>query len=324
MMELLMAQGKWISDLSSTTPVTDAARHVLTVRLGVIGDYLARAIQEPDKDPEHVHQLRVGTRRAGAALKIFALCLPNKVRKGAKKRIRKIRRAAGAARDWDVFLMGLAAWREQKNDNYQAGCDFLIGLGEGCRHVAQAQLQKSVVEYPFDFDRFLAETVAAVRKPQEEVVPTLGDLASPILRDLLKQLAEAAERDLDDFQHLHRVRVLGKRLRYAMEVFVDCFAPLFREELYPAVEEMQEILGLANDSHVAANRLEAIRSRLRTTRPADWKRFRTGVDGLLRHHRQKLPKERKRFLKWWEGWQKWNMDTLLTEWRLPTFRENNT
>jgi CHAD domain-containing protein len=108
-----------------------------------------------------------------------------------------------------------------------------------------------------------------------------------------------------------------------MEVFVDCFAPPFREQLYPAVEEMQEILGRANDSHVATTRLEGIRARLRTTRPTDWKRFRTAVDGLLRHHRQQLPKNRKRFLKWWERWQEWHVDALLTEWWLPTFLENN-
>ena len=46
-------------------------------------------------------------------------------------------------------------------------------------------------------------------------------------------------------------RIGAARLRYAMEVFADCFPPPFREVLYPMVEEMQEILGRANDSQVA-------------------------------------------------------------------------
>ena len=51
------------------------------------------------------------------------------------------------------------------------------------------------------------------------------------------------------------MRILGKRLRYAMEMFADCFGPAFREELYPAVEQMQEILGRANEqSDVAVTR----------------------------------------------------------------------
>jgi len=53
-----------------------------------------------------------------------------------------------------------------------------------------------------------------------------------------------------------------------MEVFVDCFADPFRDSLYPAVEEMQEILGDANDSHVAAARLIELRDRLKASRPA--------------------------------------------------------
>src|SRR5262249_193985 len=73
-----------------------------------------------------------------------------------------------------------------------------------------------------------------------------------------KELDEAVDRNLEDYEHLHQVRILGKRLRYAMEVFADCFAAAFREQLYPAVEEMQEILGNANDSYVACGRLEAV------------------------------------------------------------------
>ena len=105
-----MADGKWISDLTRETPIADAARRVLSVRLEVVRDYLRLATREPDKDVEHVHQLRVGTRRAGAALNIFSLCLPEKVYRNARRYLRRIRRAAGQARDWDVFLEELLSW----------------------------------------------------------------------------------------------------------------------------------------------------------------------------------------------------------------------
>src|SRR5207244_2764377 len=95
------ANGKWISGLSASTPLVDAARRVLTIRLEVVRDYLSLALREPDKDPEYVHQLRVGTRRAGAAVEIFSLCLSGKAYKAARKQLRRLRRAAGEARDWD-------------------------------------------------------------------------------------------------------------------------------------------------------------------------------------------------------------------------------
>src|SRR5271166_2129584 len=60
---------------------------------------------------------------------------------------------------------------------------------------------------------------------------------------LLGELNQTASDDLNDCENLHQVRIIGKRLRYAMEVFAGCFAPPFREKLYPAMEEMQTILG---------------------------------------------------------------------------------
>src|SRR3954470_19745556 len=99
-----MADDKWISDLHGGMPVHAAARRVLEVRLGVVRDRLPWAVHHADEDDEHVHQLRVGTRRAGAALRIFADSLPGKLHKRTRKALRQVRRAAGAARDWDVFL----------------------------------------------------------------------------------------------------------------------------------------------------------------------------------------------------------------------------
>lgn len=299
-----MPNGKWIPDLSATTPLADAARRVLTVRLEVVRDYLPLALREPDKDPEYVHQLRVGTRRARAALDIFAACLSPKVGRSARKRLRRIRRAAGEARDWDVFLADLVAWAAEKPDKHRPGLDFLTGYAVVQRQAAQVHLEEAGRRFPFSFDRFLADTVAAVQEPQDRELATLNDLARPLLSAQVKELEQAVVGDLEDYEHLHRVRIIGKRLRYAMEVFADCFTPQFREELYPAVEEMQEILGRANDSHVASGRLEALRARLRAQLPAEWKRFRLGFEGLLRFHQRRLPKERRQFLAWWGRWQK--------------------
>jgi CHAD domain-containing protein len=299
-----MAEGKWISDLTAEMPLADAARRVLAVRLEVVRDYLQHALHQADKDPEYVHQLRVGTRRAGAALKAFADCLPEKEYRKARKRLRKLRRAAGAARDWDVFLIGLGEWRAQRGAGEQAGLDCLLGYALAQRQAAQAQLEAAGDGEAAAFEAFLAETVVAVRPPHgDHGGGTLVDLARPLLGGLLHDLEQAAGQDLDDYGQLHRVRIAGKRLRYAMEIFAECFAEPFRAKLYPAVEEMQEILGRANDSHVAGGRLADLRDRLRKTAPADWKRLRPGIEALLRHHQRRVPQERRRFLKWWRRWE---------------------
>jgi hypothetical protein len=66
---------------------------------------------------------------------------------------------------------------------------------------------------------------------------------------------------------------------------------------------MQDILGLANDSHVASARLDSLRERFRGMWQGDWKPLAPGVDGLLRFHRRRLPRERERFQNWWARWK---------------------
>src|SRR5262249_31183306 len=158
-----MADGKWITELTADTPLADAARRVLTVRLGGVHEHLPNAMRPSDEDPEHVHQLRGATRRAGAAPDIFELCLPDQGYKIARKTLKRIRRAAGAARDWDVFLAGLPA-KEGRSDSRQRALDLLTGYAVSRRIAAQADLEEASPNYPFDFERFLAETVAAVHK----------------------------------------------------------------------------------------------------------------------------------------------------------------
>jgi CHAD domain-containing protein len=308
-----MAGGKWIDGLTADTATADAARRVLTVRLEVVREYLPLAVHASDKDPEHVHQLRVGTRRARAALDIFACCLPPKVARAARKQLRDIRRAAGEARDWDVFLLALAERARQQNRRHRAGLDLLMGFAVAQRTVAQAHLEKAAGDDPFAIDRFLADTLAAVLAPDADGPRTLANLARPVLTDVLHELETAGSQDLDDYEHLHQVRIIGKRLRYAMEVFADCFARPFRDDFYPAVEEMQEILGNANDSHVAAGRLEKLRGELQIRLPVEWKRLQPGIDGLLRYHHERLPRERDHFRGWWERWRQAGGETTLLQ-----------
>jgi CHAD domain-containing protein len=297
-----MAEGKWISNLGPGMPLGEAARIALEVRLGVVVEYLPLAQTRADEDAEYVHQLRVGTRRAVAALDIFAPCLPEKIYTRTRRRLRRLRRAAGDARDWDVFLISL---RQDQKPRAQrktapAGKDFLTGYCLGQRAAAQARLEDTGTDVDC-LKRLAVETTAAIR--ENSAAKVLVELARPMLSRLLKELNQAAAEDLNDYAKLHQVRIRGKRLRYAMEIFTDCFWPPFREKLYPAVEEMQEILGRANDSHVAAGRLKAMREKLHQALPAEWRRYRDEIDRLIRLHQRRVPQEKQRFLKWWKEWE---------------------
>jgi len=306
-----VADGKWIGDLQPDTPLLDAARHVLYVRLQVVREYLPLVLHHADDDPEYIHQLRVGTRRADAALRIFRSCLPDKVYRAGRDRLRTLRRAAGAARDWDVFVLALRERLQRVEEGDHAGLDFLVGYALGQRIPAVKQLQAAGEKQSADFEQFITDTIGALRLAHDENNPTLLDLARTTLTALRQELEQTAAGDLSDYPQLHQVRIAGKRLRYAMEVFADCFGESFKEELYPMVEDMQEILGRANDSHVAGERLQDLRAWLKQRLPGEWKRLQPGVEGLLRFHQRRLPQERRRFLQWWERWSKHGSEGLL-------------
>jgi CHAD domain-containing protein len=293
---------KWISGLTGDMPLVDAARRVLEVRLAAVVHHLGMALKAAYEDPEHVHQLRVNTRRAVAALDIFERCLPPRVYRSSRRFFRDIRRASGAARDWDVFVGHLPVELPKRSARRQSGLDFLTGYALGQRLSAQKELEAASIDYPEAIEQRVEQTVAAVQDAGADA-RILADLGRGNLSALVRELDDAMTQDLGDYARLHRVRIIGKRLRYAMEIFVDCYRPAFRETLYPMIEEMQEILGLANDSFVAGQRLRQVILELRAACPTQWNRYKPAIDHLVRFHAKCLPRERGRFERWRTEWQ---------------------
>ena len=103
---------------------------------------------------------------------------------------------------------------------------------------------------------------------------------------------------------LHRLRILGKRARYALEIFADCFPPQFKDSIYPAVEQVQDTLGVIQDATVGQQRLTALRDRVKSLVPREWTRLRKGVEGLMRVLRAKVPAGQKVFQAWRKEWTK--------------------
>jgi len=304
--------GKWISDLTAETPVADAARRVLTFRLEGVRDSLGQALRESDQNSEHVHQLRVATRRASAALDVFSNCLPHKVYKAARRRLRGIRRAAGDARDWDVLLARLMKSTPEHSAEDRGGLDMLIGYAVAHRIPAQGRLESVCPDYPFEFERFMAETVGAIRYKRSGEEP-LASFARPMLAHLLEELNLAQLRNADDYQQLHNIRILGKRLRYAMEIFVDCFGPALRRQLCPVVGELQEILGTVNDHFVAAQLYTKLSVGLRVCLPHGSRSYQSLIGRFLKQHESQMVVGRRKFDQWWDRWQQPEIQLAMAE-----------
>src|SRR5215831_8057535 len=224
-----MADGKWIEGLTREMAVAEAAAVALAARFEVVRHFLPLAVEKPYDDPEHVHQLRVGSRRAAAALRAFADCMPRKHHKSAKRSLRTLRRAAGGARDWDVFLIGLSNSKSLSSASGRPTLDFLAGYAIGERTAAQNKLVEAAHDAGPGFVEESTALPALTHVPKGDTVPAnFGELASTQLGALLTEFNDAVEANPTEPAALHRVRILGKRVRYALEIFADCFPLAFR------------------------------------------------------------------------------------------------
>src|SRR5205814_8170106 len=125
-----------------------------------------------------------------------------KGRKAARSRLNGVRQAAGAARDWDVFLIAPTERTPRQPEKEQAGLGFLFGFGYGQRTAAQTELEAVGTEEHSGFDAFRCETTAAVRPADDHPADAaLVDLGRPLLIGLLHELEWTATGDLEDYAH---------------------------------------------------------------------------------------------------------------------------
>jgi CHAD domain-containing protein len=310
----MASEGKWVTGISPSTNAEDAAKIVLSARLGMVKHYLPLAGTQAHEDIEYVHQLRVATRRSGAALRIFKPYLARKPLRHAKKSLRDVRQAAGAARDWDVFAEYLSTSKAFKAAGTEASLDFLTGYALGERAAAQVTLTATAEALQPKIDEVCEALPDSAGPPKEEESPrTFGELAVNHLTTLFDGFAVFIAAKPTTPDQLHQLRILAKRVRYAMEVFAECFTPPFREVLYPAVERVQGILGTVQDGNVGLTRIGGIRSRVKATRPETAKRVQKGLLAVERELRQSVRAKTREFEEWIEEWTKLTDEHTLEE-----------
>ncbi|HEV3002910.1 MAG TPA: CHAD domain-containing protein [Pirellulales bacterium] len=248
----MLRRSKWIHVASADVGVGDLAHQALWARLNAVWHYLTLAVHESNDDPEYVHNLRVGTRRAQAAMRAFRDWLPPRRARRLRRDLRRIRSAAAEARELDVLLERLAPWAASKGDEASAA---LVARVCAERREVQPKLERIHRRCQRrGFERQTARLLDKLRwrggrRGGEE--PALRLAAHRQLRTAVAKFFDAARCNLDDIKRLHTVRLRGKQLRYAMELFTSAFGDSFRDELYPLVVQVQEYLGTINDHATA-------------------------------------------------------------------------
>jgi CHAD domain-containing protein len=240
---------KWIEGARPEQAVLEVARHTLQVRLAAVQYYLPLAAEKADEDIENVHQLRVSSRRATAAVGLYAPLLPRREVSWWKKQLRRIRRAAGNARDLDVLA------QRQGGENGEGSHHFLADLR---RLRKEAQRPLVAIHRKLCRQGRLEKHLSAIlpKSSPGHQQRRFDDWAKRRLRKTLKRFWKAAPSGTPGMDRLHLFRIRTKQLRYTIELVSSVFPEAIRTELYPVVEQLQDRLGTLHD-HVAA--LERLR-----------------------------------------------------------------
>ena len=264
---------KWVKSTPEQR-VPEVAKSSLRSRLRQVSHYL-EAVASKSSPPEHLHQLRVWSRRAQSALHLYSEVLVPRRAAWVEKQLKKLRKATNEARDLDVFASRLVQEPES------AVTRQLLELIAVARVDARAPLRKLRKELARDdrFHRRVAKLIERIDKKSHKRRLTkvrLKDWGRARLRAVADELLAGFEADLSDVNALHELRIRGKRLRYAIELLGRGVGPKLRKELYPQVLKLQEVLGRLNDHAVAGDMLQQWLARV--TDPAVRDYLQQGID----------------------------------------------
>lgn len=219
-------------------------------------------------DPEALHDMRVAARRLRAAGSVFDPCLPAAARRQFGD-LRWIAASMGRARDLDVEIENLRAAEPSIHPRHWPAIRDLTAHLERRRETARRALLRALGSdrhraMVAGFDRMLdplREPAAGGARPQP-----VDRVAARCLRARARKVARSLRELRPDSpdEVLHALRILIKKLRYAIEFFGPVLGRQARKAVAPLVRA-QDLLGAHQDAAVMCDLL----ARLAAKRPSD-------------------------------------------------------
>lgn len=227
-----------------------------------------------DRDPEDVHQMRVGMRRLRTALQVFdgVIVLPSSL---SIKKIGQLAKALGSVRDLDVMLQWLHAYLENANPEVIGALAPVMERVQKQRKRCRKRLKKvlkgkqyAVFEQGFETWLEQPQYTPVADLPLVQVLP---DLLLPLMSELLlhpgwlvatsgtkqggvqptKRLSQTRIHQVleQDSEALHDLRKQMKRVRYQTEFFTEFYGDSYQAQT-DEFREVQDLLGQLQDGAV--------------------------------------------------------------------------
>jgi CHAD domain-containing protein len=211
--------------------------------------------------PEDIHQTRIATRRLRVALRLFGALLPPRAVARLGKELRWLALALGTVRDLDVHTDALhehvesaGAAAAQELGGYEltlrrerlAARDALQDLFSSTRYTELISRLAALLED--------ARNPAALRRWRSFTVRAGAARYLKRARKQVVRLGRKLGRDAAA-EDLHRLRIRTKRLRYALEFFLEPYPDL--TPATKATKALQDVLGAQQDARTARRKMLA-------------------------------------------------------------------
>ena len=259
-----------ISNNNSST-IADYAYFVITKYVDRITKYEQKIFTE--KDPENLHQLRVGMRKLRSVLQIFDLILnlPSLI---TEKNIGNFAKVLGKQRDLDIIKINLETkFKANLPPQEKRNINRLINL-DSSAHKNNYPQPKSILKSK-KYRQLKKAILQWLKKPKYQAIasiPLEKNIPYLLLPQISKFTLQSAwlvgtkKQDNGGFiipetlpiknvnqlinksgEQLHQLRKEAKKTRYQLELFTDFFPPIYKEYI-KFVKESQEILGDIQDN----------------------------------------------------------------------------
>lgn len=225
-----MARAAKIENLNCVAHAAQGARLVVETRFGEMWALREAALEW--SDPEGVHDMRVASRRLRSALHDFASHLPQLKLRKLQKHLRLIAAALGQVRDLDVSIAALEALRDDAPEDFKTGIEQIAEQRKLKRESFRAELHAVISLESRERSRRLftkaMEKWPVVQTDQVRHEPNLTEVGRAVIVERAKDLRQLSTSLYQPFEiePLHRMRIMAKRLRYAIELFAPCWPDL--------------------------------------------------------------------------------------------------
>ena len=300
-----MAKAKRIKGINCNSEAPAGMRLVLVTRFGELYHFRTAALDW--SDPEGVHSMRVASRRLRSALRDFTPYLHKRRLSSSLKSLRDIADALGEVRDQDVAIMALEKLQAHSSDDLTPALKQFIDVRKEIRNQAREELVTMLADgelkqLELSFTTAVDEaTAGGTTRSQAPLLISFRKMSRAIILDRLKELEKLSNGLFRPFEveTLHEMRIAAKRLRYAIELFQQCWGRSVATYAKRAAQ-LQTALGDVHDCDVW---IESFGNEINKARKQKQDENLKALVWLLSHFVKLRTKHLRKALKLWSDWE---------------------